>query len=240
MNRYLVGIFALFLSVSIFADATDNEIFLEQSGDTLTLTIDQVGYGNKFCGTLASGACASDMTITGSNITFNVDQLGNQNKLFGPIILDTSNIDMSWTGDSNSFDWNIGYQGSADNLDLDLTVTGSSNTWDFDLAYNQSAESLDYDLTITTGSSNVFTQVFDSDNNKWELELAGDGNNWNITQKDADQHFVADYDGDDGDIDIVQQSGTCPQGVTSCSGIIDLDITSDDATVTINQKDTND
>ena len=157
MNRYLVGIFALFLSVSIFADATDNEIFLEQSGDTLTLTIDQVGYGNKFCGTLASGACASDMTITGSNITFNVDQLGNQNKLFGPIILDTSNIDMSWTGDSNSFDWNIGYQGSADNLDLDLTVTGSSNTWDFDLGYNQSAESLDYDLTITTGSSNVFT-----------------------------------------------------------------------------------
>ena len=92
------------------------------------------------------------MTITGSNITFNVDQLGNQNKLFGPIILDTSNIDMSWTGDSNSFDWNIGYQGSADNLDLDLAVTGSSNTWDFDLAYNQSAESLDYDLTITTGS----------------------------------------------------------------------------------------
>ena len=96
MNKYLT-IFALFLSVSIFADATDNEIFLEQSGDNLTLTIDQVGYGNKFCGTIASGACATDMTITGSNITFNLDQIGNSNQLFGPIVLDSSAIDMVFT-----------------------------------------------------------------------------------------------------------------------------------------------
>ena len=99
----------------VLADASDNEIFLEQEGDTLALTIDQVGYGNKFCGTISSGACASDMVIQGSNITFNLDQLGNSNQLFGPIILDSSNIDMSFTGDSNVFDWNIGSTGSADN-----------------------------------------------------------------------------------------------------------------------------
>ena len=40
--------------------------------------------------------------------------------------------------------------------------------------------------------------------------------------------------------DILQSSGTCPQGVTTCSGVIDLDVTSDDAVITINQKDTND
>jgi hypothetical protein len=234
-------LFVLLLSAGyVLADASDNEIFLEQEGDTLVLTIDQVGYGNKFCGTISSGACATDMTITGSNITLNLDQLGNGNQLFGPIILDSSNIDMSFTGDSNIFDWNIGASGSADNLDLDLTVSGDSNTWNFDLGGNASAESLNYDLTITTGSSNIFTQVFDSDNNKWELELAGDGNDINTTQKDADQILIMDYDGDDGNIDIVQQSGTCPQGVTSCSGVINLDITSDDATITINQKDTSD
>ena len=92
------------------ADATDNEIFLQQSGDTLTLTIDQIGYGNKFCGTISSGACASDMMITGSNITFNLDQLGNSNQLYGPIVLSSSTIDMVFTGDSNIFDWNIAMQ----------------------------------------------------------------------------------------------------------------------------------
>jgi hypothetical protein len=234
-------LFVLLLSAGyVLADASDNEIFLEQEGDTLVLTIDQVGYGNKFCGTISSGACATDMTITGSNITLNLDQLGNGNQLFGPIILDSSNIDMSFTGDSNIFDWNIGSTGSADNLDLDLTVSGDSNTWNFDLGANASAESLNYDLTITTGSSNIFTQVFDSDNNKWELELAGDGNDINTTQKDADQILIMDYDGDDGNIDIVQQSGTCPQGTTTCSGVIDMEIDSDDAVITINQKDTND
>lgn len=238
MNKYLT-IFALFLSVSIFADATDNEIFLEQSGDNLALTIDQVGYGNKFCGTIISGACATDMEITGSNITFNLDQIGNSNQLFGPITLDSSNIDMVFTGDSNIFDWNIGYTGSADSLDLDLAVTGDSNEWDFDLGYNQSAESFDYDLTLT-GGTNIFTTLVDSDSVKWEWDITGDGNDINTHQKDSDQSLVVEYAGDDGDIDILQSSGTCPQGVTTCSGVIDLDVTSDDAVITINQKDTND
>ena len=234
-------LFVLLLSAGyVLADASDNEIFLEQEGDTLVLTIDQVGYGNKFCGTISSGACATDMTITGSNVTLNLDQLGNGNQLFGPIVLDSSNIDMSFTGDSNVFDWNIGATGSSDSLDLDLTVSGDSNQWNFDLGGNASAESLNYDLTITTGSSNIFTQVFDSDNNKWELELAGDSNDFNTTQKDADQILIMDYDGDDGNIDIVQQSGSCPQGTTTCSGVIDMEIDSDDAVITINQKDTND
>lgn len=224
----------------VLADSSDNEIFLEQEGDTLVLTIDQVGYGNKFCGTISSGACATDMTITGSNITLNLDQLGNGNQLFGPIVLDSSNIDMSFTGDSNIFDWNIGATGSSDSLDLDLTVSGDSNQWNFDLGGNASAESLNYDLTITTGSSNIFTQVFDSDNNKWELELAGDSNDFNTTQKDSDQILIIDYDGDDGNIDIMQSSGSCPQGTTTCSGVIDMEIDSDDAVITINQKDTND
>ena len=222
----------------MFANS-DNEIFLEQEGDTLFLTIDHLGYGNKFCGTISSGACATDMTITGSNITFNLDQLGNGNQLFGPIVLDQSAIDMKFTGDSNIFDWNIGYGGSADSLDLDLDVTGDSNTWDVDIAQAAASESLNYDLTLI-GGTNVFTTVIDSDTVKWELDLTGDGNDYNTTQKDADQIMIVEYNGDDGNIDIVQESGSCPTGVTSCSGTINLDITSDDATITINQKDTSD
>ena len=81
-KRLISGLFVLSLSNIVWAATTDNEIFLEQTGDTLTLTIDQVGYGNKFGGTIVSGAVATDMLITGSNITFNLDQIGNSNQLF--------------------------------------------------------------------------------------------------------------------------------------------------------------
>ena len=60
-----------------------------------------------------------------------------------------------------------------------------------------------------------------------------------LLRKTQTNHWV-EYSGDDGNIDIVQESGTCPTGVTTCSGVINLDITSDDATITINQKDTSD
>ena len=238
MNK-LCALIVLAFSAWVLADATDNEIFLEQSGDTLTLTIDQVGFGNKFCGTISSGACASDMMITGSNITFNVDQIGNSNQLYGPIVLSNSNIDMVFTGDSNVYDWNIGGNSAASNLDLDLTVTGSSNSWNVDIGANQSATFLNYDLTLT-GDSNVFTTVVDSSNVKWDWTITGGNNDINTLQKDAAQLLTAELDGSDANIDIVQQSGTCPQGTSSCSGIINLDITSDDATVTINQKDSGD
>ena len=188
---------------------------------------------------LVSGSVATDMMITGSNITLNLDQIGNLNQLFGPIVLDQSQIDMTFTGDSNIFDWNIGYGGSADSLDMDLAVTGDSNTWNLDLAYNAAAESVDYDL-ILLGGSNVFTTVIDSGNTKWELDLTGSSNDYNTTQKDADQILIVDYTGDDGNIDIMQSSGTCPTGVSSCSGKIDLQVNSDDAVITINQKDTSD
>lgn len=127
----------------LFAQATDdNEIRIDQEGDTLTLYIDQVGFGNK----VANNSDADEkMVITGTTLTIDIDQIGNQNKLFGPLIADTSDFDLSFTGDSNVLDWNIGYQGSADDSVYDITVTGDSNTWDLDQGYQFSAERLDLD-----------------------------------------------------------------------------------------------
>ena len=39
---------------------------------------------------------------------------------------------------------------------------------------------------------------------------------------------------------VVQSSGTCPQGVSSCHSEIIADFDSENATITINQKDTGD
>ena len=261
MKKILSVLIALGLSSVVLGATTDNEIFLEQVGDSLTLTIDQKGYGNKFGGTIVSGAVATDMLITGATITFNLDQIGNSNQVFVPITLDSSAIDMVFTGDSNIYDWAIGATGSADSMDLDLNVQGDSNTWDVDIGGAATAESLNYDLVLI-GGTNVFNTDIDYDNVVWNWEITGDGNNiWTIqkednqsmiwefegddadidvTQMDEDQLLTVKWDGDDADIDIIQKSGTCPSGVNSCSGIINIDVDSEDATVTINQKDTSD
>ena len=99
MNKFL-ALFVLVFSTWVLADSTDNEIFLEQSGDTLSFNqltkLVIISYGS-----ISSGASASDMVITGSNITFNLDQIETPNQLYGPIVLGNSNIDMVFTGDSN-------------------------------------------------------------------------------------------------------------------------------------------
>ena len=67
----------------LFAQATDdNEIKITQTGDTLKLYIDQIGFGNKVGGDDASGGSLSSMTITGSGLEFDLDFVGNQNILF--------------------------------------------------------------------------------------------------------------------------------------------------------------
>jgi hypothetical protein len=225
----------------LLAQATDdNEVWIDQTGDTLTLYIDQEGFGNKIGADDFSGS-ADYMDITGSSLTFNLDFTGNQNLLFGPVVADSSTYNLDFTGDSNSFDWNIGYIGSADSSNYDIAVTGDSNTWDLDQGYQFSAERLDLDLSVL-GGSNVFDIDLEADDLTWNFDITGDSNNINTLQKDgaySDITFI--LSGDSADIDINQLTGTCATGASSdCSSPIskiNMDITSDNATIQINQKD---
>ena len=221
------------------AAATDNEIFIQQTGDTLKLYIDQVGYGNKACGTLNSSVCNSDWVITGHTLTIDIDQIGNSNKLIGPIILTNSDIDLKFTGDSNSWDWNIGANGSIADVVIDVDVQGGSNTMDLDVAGTASAANLDFDLDII-GSSNVSDVDINSTNAKWDFTVTGGSNNIKTEQKDSVDHSItAVLVGSDGDWDIIQSSGTC-SGIASCQSILDISVDSEDSVVTITQKDTGD
>ena len=237
MNRYILGLVLLFSTSSLLAQATDdNEINIDQEGDTLTLYIDQYGYGNKI-GLNDFSSSSSPMVITGSTLNFNIDQIGNENLLYGKFIADTSTIVLSWTGDSNVWDWDVGYIGSADDANINSDITGDSNTMDFDLGYNASAERLDFDLAVI-GDSNVFDVDIDVDDAVWNFDITGGSNNINTMQKDGgEQEINLTLVGSSADIDINQLSGTCPTGISTCNGIITLDVDSENATIQINQKD---
>lgn len=237
MNRYLLGLLSLALSSFVLGNASDdNEINIEQSGDTLTIYIDQVGYGNKI-GLDDYSVSSSATPITGTSLTFDIDQIGNGNLLFGTVTSNSSTYNLIWTGDSNSWDWNIGVVGSSDSTAIDVDMTGDSNTMDFDQGSTASAERLDMDLTLV-GSSNVFDVDVETDDVTWDFDILGSSNDINTLQNDGYyQTITVELDGDGADIDINQISGTCPQGITSCKGIVTLDVTSDNATIQINQKD---
>lgn len=238
MKHKILGLSLLCLfSFNAIAQATDdNEINIDQTGDTLTLYIDQYGYGNKI-GLDDFSSSSSPMSVTGSSLNINIDQVGNENLLFGTIDADSSTYNLLFTGDSNSWDWNIGYVGSSDASAIDVDITGDSNTMDFDQGYNASAERLDLDLNVL-GSTNIFDVDIDVDDAIWNVDVTGASNNINTMQKDGgEQEINLTLSGDSADVDINQLSGTCATGVTTCNGIITLDVTSDNATIQINQKD---
>jgi len=229
----------LFANFSVQAD-DDNEIMIEQSGDTLTIYIDQIGYGNKI-GLDDFSSSGSNMTIVGSSLTFDIDMLGNQNLIYGPIEMDSSDLTFSLTGDSNEVDWNIGYTASSDDSDYNFDITGDSNTFNIDQGFVTSAERLDADLVLI-GDSNVFDLDFEADDSTWDFDITGSSNNINTLQNDGSQELTVELNGDSADIDINQISGTCASGAgVGCAtpnAIINLDITSDNATIQINQQDT--
>ena len=240
MNKILSLV--LLMSTSfVFAQATDdNEINITQSGDTLKLYIDQIGFGNKIGGDNGSSGSLATMNITGATLEFDLDFTGNQNVLFGPVVADSSYYKLDFTGDSNSIDWNIGYIGSADSSNINFDVTGDSNTFDLDQGYVASAERLDADL-IVIGSSNVFDIDWEADDVIWNWDITGGSNNINTLQKDGANEMTIELNGDSADVDITQVSGTCVSGAgNSCvtpNAIIEMDITSDNAIIQINQKD---
>jgi hypothetical protein len=236
MIKYILGL-SLFFSLNSFAAASDdNEINIAQVGDTLTLYIDQVGYGNKM-GLDNFESSSAAMPITGSSLTFNIDQIGNENLLFGKVTADSSSYTLEWNGDNNVWDWMIGETGSADSSNYLVDITGDSNTMDLDQGSLFSAERLNFDLTVL-GSSNVFDVDIETDDVIWNFDVTGSTNNINTLQKDGYYNEINfTLDGSGADVDINQISGTCPTGVSSCKGIITLDVDSENATIQINQKD---
>ena len=238
MNKYFIAMAGLMLTSFAWAAATDdNEINIDQTGNTLTLYIDQVGYGNKI-GLNNFETSSAATPITGTSLTFNIDQLGNENLLYGTLTANSSTYNLSWTGDSNVLDYLIGDVGSSDTTAMDITMTGDSNTIDFDQGSVASSERLDFDLSVL-GSTNVFDIDIETDDVTWNWDITGDGNDIKSLQNDGFyQTQTVEFDGDNANIDINQLSGTCPTGINTCKGIITLDITSDNAVIQINQKDT--
>ena len=255
-----VSVFALIGLMANPVLADDNEVLLDQTGDNLVLTILQAGYGNTLSGDATQ---SSDLVLTGNSLILDLIQDGNNNDFFGKLVLDGSGssvLDFYMIGDGNIWDINVEGTNSADNADMLSSITGSNNLFDVGIGETASAENLNFDLTIigsgndfdtsftnskvwasgsgtnSTGTSTMVGILVDSDNAIWNFEITGDDNELATKQSGNSGHsLTADITGSDGDFQFTQDmTTTC---TSACNGVINVEIDSENASVSIKQTD---
>tara|TARA_R100001129_G_scaffold94823_1_gene64567 strand:+ start:2001 stop:2726 length:726 start_codon:yes stop_codon:yes gene_type:complete len=210
MNK-LLNVF-LFLSLSVFAD---NEIYVDQSGNSATIDLEQLGSSNLIGGTQATSGTMTALDLDGVSMTLDINQIGSSN-IFRSDAIDGDNFTgyFEWNGDSNIMDILMNSTGliSADYVNLNIDVTGSSNEFDLAIAENADSSYLDLDWVIL-GDSNVLDFDIDYENAINYLDINGSSNAIDFTASgysgttSADSgYFYLDLDGSSNDIDITQSS----------------------------------
>ena len=153
MKRLILISLVAMTSVSLLYGA-DNEIFIDQSGATSNLDIEQVGgSGNIIGGATAAAGSMTALDIDGATMTLDILQKGSTNKFLGDIWADTYTGYFSFIGDTNTFNMSTDETNAtgADGSNVNVQVTGNTNTMTLNHAMTALAANLDLDWTIQGG-----------------------------------------------------------------------------------------
>ena len=198
-----------FLILSLHLMSADNEIFIDQSGATSNLDIEQVGGGGNIIG--GADASAGSMTaldLDGTTMTLDVLQKGASNKFLGDIWADTYTGYFSFIGDSNTFNMSTDETNAtgADGSNVNVQVTGNTNTMTLNHAMTALAANLDLDWIIQ-GGGNSITAAIDVDGATNYMDI--DGNDNTVTYDGdgyAGGYFYLDHTGGSRTFNIDQES----------------------------------
>ena len=194
----------MFLMMSLPVMA--NDIYVTQSGATLTFDVLQDGNNN----TIGNSTTAS--TVTGATSNFNIDQIGNSNVLTFDINGASYTGTFSTTGNSNNIDFNCdsgGSNSSCATVTASIIWVGSSN--DLDIDVGETADATGANITISgasgsdsnvvagtiDGTSVIFTLSVNGDTNNFLVDIDGDGDS-------AGHTYIHTHTGSIADVDITQ------------------------------------
>jgi len=199
---------SLLIVVSALTFGADNEIFVEQSGATANIDLEQLGSGNIIGGVDASAGSMTALDLDGTSMTLDVNQIGDSNKFLGDILADSLVGFFEFDGDSNTFNIQVDPTNThgADSSNLNVDVTGTSNTFTLDLATADMASSTDLDWIIQ-GDSNTLNFDIDYDSGTSYVDIDGDSNNVTFDGDGyAGGYFYLDQTGSSRTFNIEQQS----------------------------------
>lgn len=193
----------------------DNEIYVDQSGNTASIDLEQLGSSNLIGGSSAVSGTMTALDLDGISMTLDINQIGSSN-IFRSDAIDGDNFTgfFEFDGDSNVMDILLNSTGliSADYINLYLDVTGSSNEFDLAIAENADSSYLDLDWTIL-GDSNELNFDIDYANAINFIDINGGSNTINFTASgysgntSSDSgYFYMDLDGSSNTFNIIQSS----------------------------------
>ena len=218
--------FVMLMAIPVSA----NDIYVTQSGASLTLDVLQDGQNN----TIGNSTTAS--TSTGASTNLNIDQVGNSNVITYQINGASYTGVINLQGNSNNVDLNCdstGNNSSCGTANAVINFTGNSNDIDLDIGQTSAATSADVDIVGQTGSdsnivaatvdgtSAILTITINGDSNNYLLDIDGNGDinghtlvhshtgglaNVDITQSGINDNIInLTTSGDSHNIDIIQR-----------------------------------
>lgn len=211
--------------------AYSNDLFINQVGDNLSLTITQNGDGN------AIGDAVTALTLNGNNMTFAIKQEGDNNTISAVIDGNTYTGEWEFFGNNNTVDLTCDStaQSQCEVVTVDILTTGSDNTYSVYIGEAKIADNLLISFDVS-GDGNEITANLDATNADVTIIIdnaGGTGNTFTIDQDDAGSvnghSLTYDHTGGNSTFNIVQ------------SGLIDKTINvvsfGDNQVVTITQTD---
>jgi hypothetical protein len=199
---------SLLIVASALAFGADNEIYVDQSGATANIDLEQLGSGNIIGGTDAVAGTMTPLDLDGTGMTLDINQIGDSNKFLGDILADSLTGFFEFDGDSNTFNIQVDPSNTygADSSNLNVDVTGTSNTFTLDLATVAMASTTDLDWIIQ-GDSNTLDFDIDYDSGTSYVDIDGDSNNVTFDGDGyAGGYFYLDQTGSSRTFNIEQQS----------------------------------
>ena len=186
----------------------DNEIYVDQSGATANIDLEQLGSGNIIGGLSSAAGNMTALDLDGLTMTLDINQIGNSNKFLGDIYGDSITGFFEFDGDSNTFT----IQGDPtntygiDNSNYNVDVTGNSNTFTLDHGTTALAATLDLDWIIQ-GDDNTFDFDINYDGGTSYVDVDGDDNTVTFTGSGyAGGYFYLDQTGNSRAFNIKQLS----------------------------------
>ena len=186
----------------------DNEIYIDQSGATANIDLEQLGSGNIIGGLNSVAGTLTALDLDGLNLTLDVNQIGDSNTFLGDILGDNITGFFEFDGDSNAFTIQVDPTNTygADSSNFNVDATGSNNTFTLDVGTSAMASNTDLDWIIN-GSSNTLDFDINYDSGTSYVDVDGDSNNITFTGSGyAGGYFYLDQTGNSRTFNIQQLS----------------------------------
>ena len=186
----------------------DNEIYVDQSGATANIDLEQLGSANIIGGLNSVAGTLTPLDLDGTSLTLDINQIGDTNKFLGDILADNFTGFFEFDGSGNNFTIQVDPTNTygADGSDVNVDVTGDSNTFTLDLATLAMSSNTDLDWIIN-GDSNTFDFDINYDGATNYVDVDGDSNTVNFTGSGyAGGYFYLDQTGSNRTFNIILSS----------------------------------